>query len=139
VEAGFKIEVVPGASAVQTALLASGLPVAGYTFKGFPPRKEGKRRKFFEEEKESPHTLIFFESKFRIIKAVNSAFAALGDRRAVVCLELTKKFETIVRAPLSKMGEVLAKTDLRGEITALIEGSVRQKSKEADEGSDEDF
>lgn len=120
---GIKVEVCPGPSAVQTALVASGLPSSSYTFKGFPPRKEGKRKKFFEEEKSSAHTLIFFESKHRIIKTMESAFEVLGDRRAVVCLELTKKFETIVRTGLAKMPKVLGETDLRGEITALIEGS----------------
>ncbi len=123
IEGGFKVEVCPGPSAVQTALVASGLPSSSYTFKGFPPRKEGRRKNFFEEEKRSTHTLIFFESKHRIIKTMESAFEVLGDRRAVVCIELTKKFETIVRAPLSGMPKVLEETDLRGEITALIEGS----------------
>lgn len=123
VEEGFKVEVSPGASAVQTALIASGLPFSSYTFKGFPPRKEGKRRKFFEDEKNLPHTIIFFESKFRIIKAMESAYSVLGNRIAVVCLELTKQYETIIRAPLSEMREVLEKSDLRGEITALIAGA----------------
>ncbi|GAB1349050.1 16S rRNA (cytidine(1402)-2'-O)-methyltransferase [Ignavibacteriales bacterium] len=123
VDEGFKVEVAPGASAVQTALIASGLPFSSYTFKGFPPRKEGKRRRFFEEEKELPHTIIFFESKFRIIKAMESAYAVLGNRIAVVCIELTKQYETIIRAPLSEMREKLEQSDLRGEITALIAGS----------------
>ncbi len=132
---GFKVEVCPGPSAVQTALVASGLPSSSYTFKSFPPRKEGKRRKFFEEEKHSGHTLIFFESKHRIIKTMESAFEVLGERRAVVCIELTKKFETIVRADLSKMAKVLEETDLRGEITALIECTVDGFEPEIDDES----
>lgn len=123
VREGFRVEVCPGPSAVQTALVASGLPSSSYTFKGFPPRKEGKRRKFFEDEKNASHTLIFFESKHRIIKTIESASEVLGDRIAVVCIELTKKFETIVRAGLIDMPSILENTDLRGEITVLIEGS----------------
>jgi 16S rRNA (cytidine1402-2'-O)-methyltransferase len=123
VEEGFKIEVCPGASAVQTALIASGLPFSSYTFKGFPPRKEGKRRKFFEEEKDLPHTIIFFESKHRIIKTMESAYFSLGNRMAAVCLELTKQYETIIRAPLGEMRERLENSDLRGEITAVIAGA----------------
>ncbi len=133
---GFKVEVCPGPSAVQTALVASGLPSSSYTFKGFPPRKEGKRRKFFEDEKHAAHTLIFFESKHRIIKTIESAFEALGDREAVVCIELTKKFETIVRAGLKEMPRILDETDLRGEITVLIAGNPGIESDET-ENSDE--
>ena len=132
VEEGFKVEVCPGPSAVQTALVASGLPSSSYTFKGFPPRKEGKRKKFFEDEMNAPHTLIFFESKHRIIKTIESAREVLGDREAVVCIELTKKFETIVRAGLDEMPKILENTDLRGEITVLIEGARGEESESSD-------
>ncbi len=137
VEEGYKVEVCPGASAVQTALIASGLPFSSYTFKGFPPRKEGKRRKFFEEEKDLPHTLIFFESKHRIIKTMESAFAVFGNRMAVVCFELTKLHETIVRVPLGEMASTLEVTDLRGEITALIAG-VNPKFNDEDDGDEQE-
>ncbi len=135
---GFRVEVCPGLSAVQTALVASGLPSSSYTFKGFPPRKEGKRRRFFEEEKNAAHTLIFFESKHRIIKTMESAFEVLGEREAVVCIELTKKFETIVRAGLRDMPRVLEETDLRGEITVLIEGNPGAGSDNSDTTDDEE-
>ncbi len=128
VDEGFRVEVCPGPSAVQTALVASGLPSSSYTFKGFPPRKEGRRKKFFEDEKSAPHTLIFFESKHRIVKTIESAFEVLGDRKSVVCIELTKKFETIVRAGLKEMPGKLEATDLRGEITVLIEGTRGEES-----------
>lgn len=60
VEGGFEITVIPGPSAVQAALVASGLPCSSYTFKGFPPRKKGKQRRFLAAEKELPHTLVFY-------------------------------------------------------------------------------
>jgi 16S rRNA (cytidine1402-2'-O)-methyltransferase len=138
VEAGYKVEVCPGASAVQTALIASGLPFSSYTFKGFPPRKEGKRRKFFEEEKSMPHTLIFFESKHRIIKTMESAYAVFGDRMAAVCFELTKQHETIIRAPLGEIASTLEVTDLRGEITALISGTSTKSNFEGEDDEEQD-
>jgi len=68
IENGFAVEVLPGPSAICTALVSSGLPTSSYTFKGFPPRKEGKLRTFLGEDKDRPHTLVFFESPYRIGK-----------------------------------------------------------------------
>ncbi len=123
VEKGIKIEVIPGPSAVQTALALSGLPTSSYTFKGFPPRKSGQRQKFLDIDKESAHTQIFFESKFRIVKFLNDALTVLGDRKCAVCLELTKKFETITRGYLSDVIQELEKSNIKGEITVVIAGN----------------
>ncbi|MBE2281289.1 MAG: 16S rRNA (cytidine(1402)-2'-O)-methyltransferase [Ignavibacteriaceae bacterium] len=120
---GIKIEVCPGASSVTTALIASGLSSSSYTFKGFPPRKSGGRKSFFAAEKDLPHTLIFFESKFRIIKTLEDAYSVLGNRSAAVCLELTKQFETVHRGYLKELKETIKTADLRGEITVVIAGN----------------
>jgi 16S rRNA (cytidine1402-2'-O)-methyltransferase len=88
-------DVLPGASAVDLALLFSGLSTSSFTFKGFPPRKPGALRRFFEEEKSLPHTLICFESPFRIAPSLKAALEVLGDREAAVCIELTKAHERI--------------------------------------------
>ncbi|MBN1557501.1 MAG: 16S rRNA (cytidine(1402)-2'-O)-methyltransferase [Lentisphaerae bacterium] len=123
IERGVPFEVAPGASAVPVALLLSGLPPASYTFKGYPPRKPGPRRRFFEAERESPHTLICFESPYRTGKTLDAALEALGDRRAAVCIELTKRFERIARGTLSALAAEFAGQRIRGEVTLVIEGS----------------
>lgn len=123
VEEAQRVEVIPGPSAVQTALVLSGLPTSSYTFKGFPPRKDGQRRNFLEPEKDLTHTLIFFESKHRIIKFLEAAFEVLGDRRCAVCIEMTKKFEHVIRGYLSDVLKELTNTNIKGEITVVIAGN----------------
>ncbi len=123
VEAGHTVEVIPGPSAVQTALVVSGLPTSSYTFKGFPPKKSGPRVKFFAEDADRPHTLVVFESPFRIGKMLADALIALGDRRAAVCIELTKKFERVHRGYLSDLANEFADKTTKGEITVVIAGN----------------
>jgi 16S rRNA (cytidine1402-2'-O)-methyltransferase len=123
VEKGVPFEVLPGASAVDVALLASGLPTSSYTFKGYPPRKPGPLRSFFAEERDRPHTLILFESPFRIAPTLEAALAVLGDRRAAVCIELTKKFERIERGFLSDLLPRFLDTRTKGEVTIAIAGN----------------
>jgi len=120
---GFPVEVIPGASAAEPALLSSGLPTSSFTFKGFPPRKPGFRRRFLLMEKEQPHTLIFYESPFRLLKLLSDALAVFGDRRAAVCVELTKKFESIARGSLSELCARFEGKKVRGEITIIIAGN----------------
>lgn len=122
-EAGHAIEVLPGASAVPVALLASGLSTASYTFKGFTPRKSGPRRRFLEAEQEHPHTLVLFESPFRVGKLLQDAHAVLGDRLAAVCIELTKKFERVDRDYLGALAERYADKQVKGEVTVVIAGN----------------
>lgn len=122
-ERGLRTEVIPGPSAVPTALLASGLPSSSYTFKGFPPRKSGQRQRFMAMEAELPHTLIVFESPFRIGAFLADAHIALGNRRAAVCIELTKKFEHIHHGHLADLAQVFEKRKVKGEITVVIAGN----------------
>lgn len=119
-------QVIPGASAVDVALLMSGLPTSSYTFKGYPPRRPGVLRRFFEEEKNMPHTLIIFESPFRVAVSLNVALEVLGDRRAAVCIELTKKFERVSRGFLSQLSQQFAGTKIKGEVTIAIAGNNRK-------------
>jgi len=140
IEEGYSIEVLPGASAVTCALVSSGLPTSSYVFKGFPPRKEGPRVRFLEQEAEAAHTIVLFESPHRTGKLLKSALAALGDRRAAVCLELTKKFEEIHRGYLSELSEHFAELKIRGEVTVVIAGNhpkfIRVPSEETDSDSE---
>ena len=123
VEAGHTVEVIPGASAVPTALLVSGLPTSSFTYKGFPPRKSGARQRFLEPERELPHTLVVFESPHRVGKFLADALVVLGDRRAAVCVELTKKFERVHRGYLGDLAEAFAERKVKGEVTVVIAGS----------------
>lgn len=122
-EAGHRVENIPGPSAVSTALLASGLPTSSYTFKGFPPRKGGPCRRFLDMERESPHTLIFFESPFRVHPFLSTALEVLGDRRAAVCIELTKKFEQTHRGYLQDLVQAFAGRTVKGEVAVVIAGN----------------
>jgi len=121
-EHGHDMEVIPGPSAVPMALLLSGLPTSSYTFKGFPPRKGGPRRRFLEPERLLPHTLVIFESPFRVGKLLQAALEVLGDRQAAVCAELSKKFERVQRGYLSDLAQSFADTKVKGEITVVIAG-----------------
>lgn len=120
---GHDVDVIPGPSAVPTALLLSGLPMSSFTFKGFPPRKSGRRRRFLEMERDLPHSIVLFESPFRIGALLADAVAALGNREAAVCLELTKLHQRVARGTLAELAEQFAKGKAKGEITVVIAGN----------------
>lgn len=122
IEGGHDVDVIPGPSAAQTALIISGLPTSSYVFKGFPPRKEGQRKRFLEEELDSKHTLVMFESPYRLGKLLRDAHLVLGDRRCAVCVELTKKFQEIHRGYLSEIAPQFEDTRVKGEVTVVIAG-----------------
>ncbi len=122
-ERGHRVEVLPGAGAVEAALLASGLPTSSYTFKGFPPKRPGARRRFLEAEAALPHTLVFFESPHRVAVLLRDALDVLGDRMAAVCIELTKKFERVRSGYLSDLAAEFAEASIRGEVAVVIAGS----------------
>jgi 16S rRNA (cytidine1402-2'-O)-methyltransferase len=120
---GITISAVPGPSALVMALILSGLPVHSFTFRGFPPRKPGPRRRFLEVDRESPHTLIFYESPHRLAAFLQDALALFGDRPCAVANDLTKKFELVKRGSLSEMMEWVGSGKLLGEYTVVIAGA----------------
>ena len=123
IERGHDVEVLPGASAVHVALLASGLPTSSYTFRGFPPKKPGRRKQFLADDRDRPHTQIFFESPHRIGKFLADALEVFGDRAAAVCIELTKKFERVHRGHLSDLAEEFHDRKVKGEVTVVVAGN----------------
>ena len=127
-------DVIPGASAVDLALLSSGLSTSSYTFKGFPPRKPGALHRFFEEEKALPHTLVCFESPFRVAASLKVALEVLGDREAAVCIELTKAHERIHRGFLSELIPLFDGKTVKGEVAYVIAGANPKFAREAEEG-----
>lgn len=116
-------DIIPGASAVELALLYSGLPTSSFTFKGFPPRKPGALRSFFAEESQAPHTLVFFESPFRVAHSLKAALEVLGDREAAVCVELTKAHERVQRGFLSDLIPLFDGKTVKGEVTIAVAGA----------------
>ncbi|HEU4437539.1 MAG TPA: 16S rRNA (cytidine(1402)-2'-O)-methyltransferase [candidate division Zixibacteria bacterium] len=114
---------VPGPSAVLAALTTSGLPTNRFLFEGFLPKKPGKRRKRLEALQELDATLIFFESPFRLSRFLEELRAVLGNRRAAVARELTKKFEETKTGDLSTLAEHYSAHPPKGEITVVVEGA----------------
>jgi 16S rRNA (cytidine1402-2'-O)-methyltransferase len=125
-KSGVPVEVLPGPSALLPALVLSGLPCERFVFEGFLPQKAGKRRKTFEEHVHDKRTLVFFESPYKLLAHLREALEVLGDRRAAVVRELTKKFEEIVRGRISELIQDLSGREVRGEIVVVVEGSERE-------------
>jgi 16S rRNA (cytidine1402-2'-O)-methyltransferase len=120
---GYEVEVIPGASALPIALISSGLPVSSFTFKGFPPRKSGKRQNFMAIDKELPHTMIYYEAPTRVVDLLKDAHTVYGNRMAAVCIELTKIYEKIHRGSLSELIESFTNTTIKGEVVIVIAGN----------------
>ena len=115
-------DVIPGASAVNVALLMSGLSTSSFTFKGFPPRGPGALRNWFAAEKEHDHTLICYESPFRVGATLAAAYEVLGDREAAVCIELTKLHERVARGYLKDLAAEFRDAKVKGEVALVIAG-----------------
>jgi 16S rRNA (cytidine1402-2'-O)-methyltransferase len=122
-QANVPYEVIPGASAVEVALLMSGLPTSSFTFRGFPPRGPGALRNWFAEDRDKEHTLICYESPFRIGATLAAALDALGDREAAVCIELTKMHERVSRGYLSDLAKEYEGAKVKGEVALVIAGN----------------
>lgn len=123
IKEGHNIDIIPGASAVTSALLASGLPTSSFTFKGFPPKKKGQRKRFLEMEKGASHTLIFFESPNRVETFIKESLGIFGNRLAAVCIDLTKMYEEIHRGYLEELSQLFADKKIKGEVTIVIAGN----------------
>jgi len=117
---------IPGASSVLCALEVSGLPTDRFAFEGFLPRKAGRRRARIEELRADPRTLIFFESPHRIAAALRDLRDGLGDRRASVSRELTKRFEETRRGTLSELAAWAEEKPPRGEFVLVVAGEPRR-------------
>ena len=119
IEIGSRIEAIPGASAVLTALVSSGLPTDRFLFEGFLPPKKG-RKKRIENFKNIESTIIIYENNNRLKRTVNQLLEVLGDRPAVLCRELTKVYEEIVRGTLSSLKDILENKTFKGECVLLL-------------------
>jgi 16S rRNA (cytidine1402-2'-O)-methyltransferase len=128
--ADIEMTAIPGPTALITALVLSGLPVHSFTFRGFPPRKSGPRKRWLAIDEQSPHTLIFYESPYRLKAFLQDALEVYGDRPAAIANDLTKKFETMYRGSLVELVERFASEPILGEYCVLVGGKIEAASEE---------
>jgi 16S rRNA (cytidine1402-2'-O)-methyltransferase len=121
IDAGVRVEAVPGASSVLAALVSSGLPTDSFAFVGFPPPRAHARERWLADLASRRETLVFFEAPHRLRDTLEAALRVLGDRPIVLARELTKIHEELVRGPISS---VLAGLQApRGEFTVVLGGA----------------
>jgi len=123
IAAGFRVEPVPGPSALIAALTASGLAADEFHFIGFLPHKSGQRRKRLENLKNFEGTLVLYESPYRIEKLLEELLQVFPERAVVLARELTKKFEEFLRGTPAELLEVVRKRSLKGEFVVLVSGA----------------
>ncbi|WP_246287709.1 16S rRNA (cytidine(1402)-2'-O)-methyltransferase [Desulfolutivibrio sulfoxidireducens] len=117
-QAGYAVSPVPGPSAVTAALSAAGVPPYPFTFLGFLPRKTSDIRRLFAKHADTGATLVFFERKTRLGKALGAALDALGERECVIAREMTKTFEEFLGGRLSELAA--APPEVLGEVTVVV-------------------
>ena len=129
IAAGHVVLAAPGPSAVLAALTVSGLPSDKFMFVGFPPNTSAARLSFLSEMAQIPATLVFYESPKRLSKLLTDMVSSLGEeRRAVVCRELTKKFEETTRGTLGELVGVFDSVAIKGEIVVLVDRDHKAKA-----------
>ena len=122
IAADIPIRVLPGPSAVTTAITVSGMAVDRFTFEGFLPRKAGERTTRLEELASERRTMVFFEAPHRTLETLQAMEAVFGSTRQVaVCRELTKTYEEIVRGSLAD-AVAWADREVLGEVTIVVAG-----------------
>jgi 16S rRNA (cytidine1402-2'-O)-methyltransferase len=133
IDKGFRVFPVPGASALLSALVVSGLPSDHFVFEGFLPRRDGRKMKRLKALAGQERTVVFFESPHRVLKTLAQLQETLGDRRMVLARELTKKFEEVLRGRISEVIAQLTGKVVRGEIALIVAG------REEEEASIDDY
>jgi 16S rRNA (cytidine1402-2'-O)-methyltransferase len=120
--AGFRVEAVPGPTALVAALTASGLPTDEFHFIGFLPHKSGQRRRQLERLKTFAGTLVLYESPYRVEKLLLELQDLFAERQVVLARELTKKFEEYLRGTPAELLQVLKQRSLKGEFVVMVAG-----------------
>ncbi|WP_222428178.1 16S rRNA (cytidine(1402)-2'-O)-methyltransferase [Sporomusa sp. KB1] len=120
---GIPVVPLPGPNAALTALIASGMDTALFTFVGFLPKTTKHRRQLLEKLANCPYTLVFYEAPHRVRATLEELITSFGDRQAVAARELTKKFEEFVRGSLYTLGQHFSQNQPRGEFTIIVEGN----------------
>src|ERR1041384_3764922 len=122
IASNYDVKPVPGPSAPITALTISGLPTDSFLYLGYLPHKTSERHKRLEEIESQPYTLIFLESPYRVVEALEDILSILGDRGICVAREMTKMFEEYWRGNVSQAVEHFKSQPARGEFTLVVDG-----------------
>lgn len=128
---GIRVESIPGATAIITALVVSGLPTSHFTFDGFPPRKDSERHAFFRALRRENRTICLYESPLRLVKTLQVMLDAMGDRPIAIVREATKMFEEVFRGRISEAIEYYTAKKPRGEIVIVIRGASAEEAEES--------
>lgn len=130
--ANVEITMLPGPSAFIMALILSGLPLHGFTFRGYPPRSAHALSQFLEVDKNSPHTIIYYVLAERLTELLREVLSIFGERKAAIANDLTSDHETIQRGTLSELWQYYVKHTPRGNFTLVIAGNWRLYAKHAE-------
>ena len=123
IQAGIQVVPLPGASALTTALSASGLPTDRFLFEGFLPAKAQERKAKLQSLRGEAATLVFYEAPHRLLDALAEMLKIFGDREIAVARELTKVHEEFLRGKVSEVVSTLADRDIKGEIVIMVHGT----------------
>ena len=128
---GLDVSVVPGPSAILSAVSISGLPTGRFAFEGFIPRKASDRRRKLEELRDERRTMVFFEAPHRVVASLRDLAEIFGPRPAVIARELTKMHEEVRRGTLAQLADEAERDPPRGEIVLVIEGAIHDHAAKA--------
>ena len=126
-ERGVKVAVVPGPTAVASAIALSGLPVSRFTFEGFLSMNKVSRREHLEDVKNEKRTMVFYEAPHKLLATLKDLLKALGDRRIALVREITKIHEEVIRTTISEAVEKYENENPKGEFVLVIEGKSEEK------------
>lgn len=127
IEENIAFEVLPGATAITTALVYSGLDTTKFIFRGFLPRENKERKPIVEQLIDRTETIIFYESPHRLLSTLDFLLESFGDRNIALCRELTKLHEEIIRLKLSEAIEHYKENSPRGEYVLVLEGKTKEE------------
>jgi 16S rRNA (cytidine1402-2'-O)-methyltransferase len=131
------VECLPGATALIPALAVSGLPTDRFVFEGFLPQKKGRQKRLTQLSAET-RTMVFYESPFRLTKALSQFSEHFGNnRRCCVCRELSKLFEEIKRGTVEELQQYYTANPPKGEIVIVVEGNQEEEKKSSKYADDE--
>jgi len=137
IESGVDVECLPGPTALIPALAVSGLPTEKFVFEGFLPQKKGRQKRLIQLAGET-RTMIFYESPFRLVKALSQFAEHFGnERRCCVCRELSKLFEEIKRGTVEELQQYYTANPPKGEIVIVVEGNQEEAKKGSKYAEDE--
>lgn len=124
------VTVVPGPTAVVTALVLSGLNSRSYIFEGFLPRNKKQRAEVLERLVDESRTTVFYEAPHHLVDTLDSIYKTVGDRNIAVARELTKKHETVNRGAVGEVLEYFKENEPKGEFVLVLDGKDKEKIKE---------